>query len=49
MVILSGNPYEIDVTELDALKVEQLLLRGETYQKISQNPIVQVFKGIICK
>ena len=49
MVILSGNPYETEVTKLDTLKLEQLLLKGEPYQKISQNPIVQVFKGIICK
>ena len=46
MVILSGNPYETDVTELDALKVEQLLLRGETYRNISQHPIRQVLKGL---
>lgn len=38
MVILSGNPYEVDVTKLDTLKVEQLLLKGEPYQKIGQNP-----------
>ena len=49
MVVLSGNPYETDVTKLDTLKVEKLLLHGKSYQKISQNPIGQVFKGIICK
>ena len=47
MVILSGNPYQIDVTKLDALKVEQLLLRGEPYKKISQTPIGQVLKGLV--
>ena len=46
MVILSGNPYEMDVSKLDTLKVEQLLLRGEPYQKISQNPAGQVLKGL---
>lgn len=49
MVVLSGNPYKTDVTKLDTLKVEKFLLQGESYQKISQNPIGQVFKGIICK
>jgi predicted amidohydrolase YtcJ len=47
MVILSGNPYETDVTQLDTLKVEQLLLQGEPYRKITQNPIGQVLKGFI--
>ena len=47
MVILSGNPYEMDVRKLDALKVEQLLFRGEPYKKISQNPIGQVLKGLV--
>ena len=49
MVILSGNPYETEVSKLDTLKVEQLLLKGEPYQKIPQNPVGQVFKGIICR
>ena len=47
MLILSGNPYQIAVTKLDTLKVEQLLLRGEPYKKISQNPIGQVLKGLV--
>ena len=47
MVILSGNPYETDMHKLDTLKVEQLLLRGEPYRKITQNPIGQVLKGFI--
>ena len=49
MVILSGNPYQTDVTKLDTLKVEQLLLRGEPYQKITRNPIGQVLKGLVTK
>ena len=49
MLILSGNPYQIAVTKLDTLKVEQLLLRGEPYKKISQNPIGQVLKGLVRK
>ena len=47
MVVLSGNPYEIDVTKLDTLEVKQLLLRGEPYRKITQNPIAQDLKGLI--
>ncbi len=49
MLILSGNPYQIAVTKLDTLKVEQLLLRGVPYQKITQNPIGQVLKGLVRK
>lgn len=49
MVILSGNPYATDVTKLDTLKVEQLLLQGKPYKNISQNPIGQVLKGIFRK
>ena len=49
MVILSGNPYETDVSKLDTLKVEQLLLKGEPYQKITQNPVGQVLKGLARK
>lgn len=46
MVILSGNPCTTDVTKLDTLRVEQLLLQGTPYQKISQSPIGQVCKGL---
>jgi hypothetical protein len=37
------------VTQLDTLKVEQLLLQGEPYRKITQNPIGQVIKGLVRK
>jgi predicted amidohydrolase YtcJ len=47
MVILSGDPYKTDLTQLDTLKVEQLLLQGEPYRKITQNPIGQVLKGLV--
>ena len=46
MVILSGNPYETDVTKLNTLSVEQLLLQGKPYQKISQNPVMLVLRGM---
>ena len=46
MVILSGNPYETDAGKLDTIRVEQLLLQGKPYQKIDQNPVGQVLKGM---
>ena len=49
MVILSGNLYETDVTKLDTLKAEQLILRGELYRKVEQNPVEQVLRGIVRK
>ena len=47
MVILSANPYETDVTLLNTIKVEQLLLNGAPYQKIFQSPIVQILRGML--
>lgn len=47
MVILSENPYKVDVTKLDQIQVEQLLLQGQPYQKISKNPVGQVLKGML--
>ena len=49
MVILSGNLYETDITKLDTLKAEQLILRGEPYRKVEQNPVEQVLRGIVRK
>ena len=49
MVLLSGNLYETDVTKLDTLKAEQLILRGEPYRKVEQNPVEQVLRGIVRK
>ena len=49
MVILSGNPYSIDTTQIKDLKVEQLLLKGKPYQKISQNTVIHIIKGIFKK
>ena len=49
MVILSANPYETDARLLNTIKVEQLLLKGEPYRKISQSPIGQILKGMLKK
>ena len=47
IVMLSANPYEISVTELEKLCVEQLLVQGVPYSALSQNPMVQVLKGML--
>ena len=47
MVILSADPYETLVQELDTITVEQVLLQGKPYEPISQNPITQVMRGMI--
>ena len=49
MVILSANPYTTDVTKLDTIQVEQVLLQGKPYAQSSQNPIGQVLKGMTRK
>ena len=49
MVILSGNPYTTDVSRLDTLQVEALLLQGAPYAPIRTNPVVQVLKGMLTK
>ena len=43
---LSVRFVETDVTRLDTLKVEQLLLKGAPYQKIAQNPVGQVLRAL---
>ena len=49
MVVLSGNPYETEVSKLDTVQVEQLLLEGKPYQNLTQNPFGQVLKGLFRK
>ena len=49
MVILSANPYAMVTSELKNLKVEQLLLRGEPYRKVSGSPVGQILKGLVRK
>ena len=49
MVILSDNPYQMDVTKLQELQVEQLLLQGKPYQRVEENPVVQVLRGMLKK
>ena len=49
MVILNKNPFDLNVKELDKLKVEKLLLKGKPYQPVNINPIVHILKGIFKK
>ena len=49
MVILSANPYATDSTQLNTIKVVQLLLNGQPYKKVSQNPVAQIIKGMFTK
>lgn len=47
MVILSKNPYDVDKTELKDIQIEQLLLQGKPYQKISRGPISHILHGML--
>ena len=49
MVILSANPYTTDLSQLNTIKVVQLLLNGQPYKKVSQNPVAQIIKGMFTK
>ena len=47
MVILSRNPYEVDVKKLKDIQVKQLLLQGRPYRPLKGNPVGQLIKGMI--
>ncbi|MBR3610555.1 MAG: amidohydrolase family protein [Oscillospiraceae bacterium] len=49
MVILSENPFEMEAEKLCNLKVEKLLLGGEDYKPLSENPVKQVLRGVFSK
>ena len=46
MVLLSQNPYEINIKDLNKIKVEQLYLNGKEYTSCIQNPFIQILKGM---
>lgn len=46
MVILSENPYSMDISRLNELRVEQLLLGGRPYEKVSGNAVMQIIRGM---
>jgi predicted amidohydrolase YtcJ len=49
MALLSGNPYEVPVTELGKLKVRGLILGGEHYKPQSQGFLSAVMLGMTSK
>lgn len=49
MVVLSGNPYEVDKSELKNLKVEQLYLGGEKYKSCKETVAGSVLRGLTSK
>lgn len=49
MVILSENPYAMEKSCLNELKVEQLLLGGKPYERVKGSPILHVLRGILHK
>lgn len=49
MVILSEDPCSVPTTSLERLKVEQLLLRGEPYRKVSSGPLAHVLRGLTAR
>ena len=46
MVILSGNPYETDKSELKNLKAEQLILSGHKYKSCKESVAGTVLRGL---
>lgn len=46
MVILSENPYAVETGKLGDISVLKLILRGKPYSAVSQNPVVQMLKGL---
>jgi len=49
MVILSGDPYGMEPAALNTLQVEQLLLGGQPYRKLTRSPVGQILRGIFRK
>lgn len=49
MVILSENPYSLEVENLNTIRVNELILGGKTYQKQKQSIVLLVLKGMLSK
>lgn len=49
MVVLSESPYALPVDQLDRLKVEQLLLAGQPYQKLNGGTVKHILRGMRTK
>ncbi|MBR2590217.1 MAG: amidohydrolase family protein [Clostridia bacterium] len=46
MVILSENPYQVPVKQLNRLKVEQLYLQGQKYRSDTKGAIAHIVSGM---
>lgn len=46
MAVLSENPYEVPVNELNRLEVEQLYLNGEKYKSDNKGAVAHIIKGM---
>ena len=49
MAILSENPFDVPTPELCRLKVEQLFLKGEPYEKVGGGPVGHILNGIFSR
>ncbi|MFA9378422.1 MAG: amidohydrolase [Lachnotalea sp.] len=46
MVVLSANPYEVELETLKDIQVERLYLKGERYRRVKQRGIELILKGM---
>ena len=49
MVILSGNPYEVDAEKLKDIKVEELILSGKPYESAITPLSKCIWRGLFSK
>jgi hypothetical protein len=49
MVVLSGNPYEVEKGKLRDIEVERLYLNGEKYKRVKQGSVPLIFRGIVSR
>ena len=49
MVILSANPFDLEKSKLNELKVEKTILGGKEYRPQKQSLIKILFKGLFSK
>ena len=47
MVVLSADPYSMDISELGNLKVKWLLLGGKPYKPLAKRPVRQLLRGFM--
>jgi len=49
MVILSGNPLNIRVSDLNTLKVEETIYNGETYKDRNPGVLSSIARGLFSR